>query len=135
MLEAWGEGFLKDEDLRPVLIWDGLWWFRLHTRLNSFEQKRYREYLRSSHQQNLLGAMVGTGEFVTKSWKRSVSDLDDLHRSLFSWVAHSKKDSETEIRELKASWEATFGRYDDPETQARIHATARQLSADKTRNR
>lgn len=135
MLEAWSEGFIKNDDLQPVLPWDRLWWFRLHTRLNSFEQKRYREYLQLSHRQNLAGSSVGTGDFANKSWTRSVSDLDDLHRSLFRWISREKKDTTTEIRELKNSWEAMFGKFDDPETQARINATARQLSAGKTRNR
>jgi hypothetical protein len=116
---------------------DPRWWLGLRLILDRLEQENIRECHRLYYDQ--VTAVLGRDWLTKESYDRLFDAADNkitaITRIRFPWADLDPKAHQMqETARLKASWEAMFGKLDDPETQRRIRATADWLRrTDKSR--
>lgn len=106
---------------------DPKWWLGLRLVLGRLERENVRECHRLYYDQVM--AVLARDWLTQESYDRLFDAADNktvsIARILFPWADLDPAARQAqEAERLKASWEAMFGRLDDPETQRRIRATA-----------
>jgi hypothetical protein len=106
---------------------DPRWWLSLRLILGRLEQENIRECHELYYDQVM--AVLGRDWLTQESYDRLFDAADNkttaIARIRFPWANLDPRANQMqETARLKASWEAVFGKLDDPETQRRIQATA-----------
>ena len=106
---------------------DPKWWRYLRLIVDQVEQNNLKEYHRLYNDRvvAMLTRTDLTPEGTDKMLDESVSRIDSIVKILFPWVEIDREAAkQDQAKQLRATWEAWFGKLDDPETQRRIQATA-----------
>jgi hypothetical protein len=115
---------------------DPRWWRHLRTILDRLEQENLKEY--HGLYNDRVVAVLGRSDIVQEAAKglleESDSRIDSIAKILFPWaeldrVALRKQ----EAQQLRETWEAWFGKLDDPDTQRRIRVTVDHLRNSRKR--
>jgi hypothetical protein len=109
---------------------DRRWWLRLRLVLDELEADTIAAYHRLHY--DYTTAVLGRSDLREDSYRRLTKDAEErLHRIVK--VARPWDDvdpartREAEIDSLRGAWEAEYGAYDAPETQAAIAETVQIL--------
>jgi hypothetical protein len=106
------------------------WWRHLRLIVDQLERNNLREYYRLYYDRTVtvLGRTDLSHESATRLLDESDTRIDSIAKLLFPWITWDRqKIREQEAVQLRASWEAWFGKLDDPDTQRRIRETAAWL--------
>jgi hypothetical protein len=115
---------------------DPRWWRHLRTILDRLEQENLKEYHRLYNERAV--AVLGRTDIVQDAAKalleESDSRIDSMAKILFPWADFDRTSlRKQEAQQLRDTWEAWFGKLDDPETQRRIAATVDWLKNSRKR--
>jgi hypothetical protein len=117
---------------------DPKWWRYLRLIVDRLEQENLKEYHRLYHERlvSVLSREGLTQESVDNLYEASDSRIGDIAKVLFPWADLDRGSMrKRQAQQMRETWEAWFGKLDDPDTQRRIKETAEWLTNTARRSR
>lgn len=118
-------------DLGEAHLFDRWWWLRLRL-VTDWQERSLLAHVYQLQHNMFCGLLSGAeGDALTSYWEQACVLVNRIIKTTMPWMPVETK--EDQRRKIMAAWCDAYGNPNDPDTQAKIRATALALIQDANR--